>query len=737
MPENITVHAAHNSAAVGVIYQAAPRARASWPYRVGAVPREAAAFQDRDETEQLRAVVDNGGTAVLCHVLRGAGGVGKTQLAAHYARSSMQAGELDVLVWVSASSRPSVIAAYAQAADELLALGPGDSERSAQAFLTWLEPRPQGAEQTCRWLVVLDDVADPADLTGLWPPKNPRGCTVITTRRRDAAVPGRRIDLNVFAPEQAAAYLAGFLAEHGRHEDSGEISALAGDLGYLPLALSQAAAYVIDAGIPVGCPGCTHEQCRNYRRRLADRAIKLATILPEPGALPDDQSTTVAAALSLSIERADALRPFGLARPSLQLAAMLEPNGIPQDVLTSQPARDYLSNHRSTATSAPALDTEVTEQDAWDALRNLHRLSLIDHRPDTPHHAVRVHRLTQRAARDDVFAPYEYDQLTRAAADALTSTWPEVERDTALAATLRANATALTGHAAHALYQPDIHPVHFRAGQSLGESGQAGAAVLYFKDLVEAASRYLRAGHPDALVARRLLADYHGMSGDASRAVADLKELLPEMREEFGENHQEILSARLSLAHSRGISGDASGAVAAFEELLPEIKSEFGENHTLVLSTRLILADWLGKAGDPPGAVAAAKKLLPDMKRELGEDHPETLSTRMVLADWQGMAGDRSEAVAELERLLSDFLAARGADHPDTIASRVLLARWRIRKGDLAEASADYKEVLAAMTRAFGADDPRTVGALFCVTSLQAMTGEMPRHAPQGFAGQM
>ncbi|MFG2970452.1 MULTISPECIES: tetratricopeptide repeat protein [unclassified Streptomyces] len=737
MPENITVHAAHNSAAVGVIYQAAPRARASWPYLVGDIPREAEAFQDRDETEQLRAAVANGGTAVLCHILRGAGGVGKTQLAAHYARSSMQAGELDVLVWVSASSRPAAISAYAQAADELLALGPGDSERSAQAFLTWLEPRPPGTEQTCRWLVVLDDVANPADMTGLWPPKNPHGRTIITTRRRDAAVPGRWIDLSVFAPEQAAAYLTGFLAEHGRHEDSGEISALAGDLGYLPLALSQAAAYVVDAGVPVGCPGCTHEQCRNYRRRLADRATKLANILPEPDALPDDQSTTVAAAWSLSIERADALRPFGLARPALQLTAVLEPNGIPQDVLTSQPACDYLTNHRSAATPASAPDTEVTEQDAWDALRNLHRLSLIDHTPGTPHQAVRVHRLTQRATRDDVFAPNEYDQLTRAAADALMSTWSEVERDTALAATLRANATALTGHATNSLYQPNIHPVHYRAGQSLGESGQAGAALLYFQDLVEAASRHLRAGHPDALVARRLLADYRGMSGDASGAVAALKELLPEMKEEFGQNHQETLSAHLSLAHSRGISGDASEAVAAFEELLPKIKNEFGENHMLALSTRLILADWLGKTGDPSGAVAAAKELLPDMKRELGEEHPETLSTRMVLADWQGIAGEQSEAVAELERLLSDFLATRGGDHPDTIASRMLLARWRVKTGDLAEAVADYKEVLAAMMRAFGADDPRTVGVLSCVTSLQAMTGEMPGHAPQGFAGQM
>nr|WTA00804.1 NB-ARC domain-containing protein [Streptomyces sp. NBC_00857] len=290
-----------------------------WPHQVGVLPREAAAFQGRDEIDQLQAAVTNSGTAVLCQVLRGTGGVGKTQLAAHYARQVWAGDELDVLVWVSASSRPAIVSAFAQAAEELLALEPGDPERSAQAFLRWLEPKPSGSERVCRWLVVLDDVADPVDVTGLWPAKNPYGRTVVTTRRRDVAVPGHRIDLGVFTPEQAAAYLTGFLAEHGRHDDPGEIRALAEDLGYLPLALSQAAAYIVDADIPIDCPGCAHGQCRSYRPRLDQRTTKLTAVLPEPGTLPDDQTSTVAAAWSLSIDRADALRPAGLARPALQL----------------------------------------------------------------------------------------------------------------------------------------------------------------------------------------------------------------------------------------------------------------------------------------------------------------------------------------------------------------------------------------------------------------------------------
>ncbi|SFY41696.1 hypothetical protein SAMN02787144_102840 [Streptomyces atratus] len=132
------------------------------------IPTRAQSFQHRAEVEQLRAVVDGGGTAVLCQVLTGTGGVGKTQLAADYARAAWGSGGVDVLVWITASTRSAVVFGYAQAGVEVLGADPGGREQAARLFLAWLEPKP-GA-RPCRWLVVLDDLADPAGLRGLWPP---------------------------------------------------------------------------------------------------------------------------------------------------------------------------------------------------------------------------------------------------------------------------------------------------------------------------------------------------------------------------------------------------------------------------------------------------------------------------------------------------------------------------------------------------------------------------------------
>ncbi|NUQ86873.1 MAG: tetratricopeptide repeat protein, partial [Glycomyces artemisiae] len=241
----------------------APRpAPVQWPHRIGTVPPLAASRQER-AADELLTTAD-----APCQVLSGMGGVGKTQLAAAYATRLWERGEVDLLVWVNASGREGVIAAFAQAGVELCGAEPGRDELAANAFLNLLA-RPKAP----RWLVVLDDLADPGALQGLWPPAHPQGRTIITTRRRDAALDaeGRtRIDIGLFSPEESLAYLRARLGPHSkRTTDAG---ALAERLGGLPLALAQAAAFILDQ------PGLT---CESYLELLDDRTVALAELSPE------------------------------------------------------------------------------------------------------------------------------------------------------------------------------------------------------------------------------------------------------------------------------------------------------------------------------------------------------------------------------------------------------------------------------------------------------------------------
>jgi hypothetical protein len=187
-----------------------------WPVVVGRPPRAADAFQER---LGLRAAVGSGlaadRVAVLTQVVAGDGGTGKTQLAAALFRDALAGGDspagVEVAVWVTAATRAAVLAAYAQAYAAVGAApgscvpgaAVGEAEESAGRFLEWL----QGTSR--RWLVVLDDLADPVDMDRLWP-SGPAGRVLVTTRRRDAAVPGRRsvIDVGVYTEVEAAEYLA-------------------------------------------------------------------------------------------------------------------------------------------------------------------------------------------------------------------------------------------------------------------------------------------------------------------------------------------------------------------------------------------------------------------------------------------------------------------------------------------------------------------------------------------------
>ncbi|MGW0960773.1 tetratricopeptide repeat protein [Streptomyces gelaticus] len=675
------------------MHQAAPRERASWPHQVGNIPPRAQSFQHRAEVEQLRAAVADGGTAVLCQVLTGTGGVGKTQLAADYARAAWESGGVDLLVWITASTSSAAVSGYAQVGIEVLGADPQDPEQAAKTFLAWLEPKPD--TKPCRWLVILDDLANPADLRGLWPPASPSGRTLVTTRRRDAALTGpdrRLVTVGLFTPDESAAYLTATLAAHHRHEPADQLTALATDLGHLPLALAQAAAYLIDSGL----------DCTAYRQLLADRARTLADVLPEPDVLPDDHATTVAAAWSLSIERADRLRPAGLARPMLQLVAMLDPNGIPATVLTAPAALAYLTEHRT-----PGEDTrgsrrrrQVSAQDAADALRCLHRLSLIDHTPATAHQAVRVHNLVQRAVRDSLPAD-QHDRLARTAADALTAAWPKIERDIALAGALRANTEALISQARNALWHADAHDVLFRTGRSLGEGGQATAAVAHFRGLADAARDLLGPDHLHTLAARSYLALWRGESGDAAGATDAFTDLLADQERVLGPDHPYTLATRNNLARWRGESGDAAGAADALAELLADYERVLGPDHLHTLTTRNNLARYRGSAGDAAGAADALAELLADHVRVLGPDHIDTLATRNNLARWRGESGDAAGAADALAELLADYERVLGPDHFHTLTTRSFLAMWRWESGDAAGASPD---LLADHVRVLGPD---------------------------------
>ena len=696
----MVVTAADHSVAAGRIDQvnqhlhAAPRMPATWPYQVGVIPSQAEWFQDRVETSRLAQLLASGGTAVVESadqvptggVLAGMGGVGKTQLAAHYARTAWQAGTLDLLVWITASSRSAVVAGYAQAAVEILGADSGDPE-AARTFLAWLEPKPQPSP--CRWLVVLDDVADPVDLRGWWPPASPHGRTLATTRRKDAALTGagrRLIEIGLFTETQALAYLTSALADHGRIEPEEQLTALARDLGQLPLALSQAAAYLIDAGT----------SCQDYRGLLADRTRSLADAAPD--VLPDDQTHTVAAAWSLSLDRADTLRPAGLARPVLQLASAMDPNGIPEHALTSQPSLTYLTTHRACSDGDQA-EHNVSSDEARAALRVLHRLSLIEHSPDAIHPRVRVHQLIQRVTRESL-SPIDHADATRSAADSLLATVSKFRDDRVNRRHFLANSQAVIQNAQSDLWSPEPHPLLALFGASLGADYQFDAALDHFRQLVDATNRRLGADSQHTLAMRYNLAYWQWRAGDLSGASAALEDLLGDTRRVVGLSDHLTLATRRVLANVRGEAGGVSTAIAELAEVLEDAVKDHGATDPFSMDVRHNLSYWQGLAGDTTLATDGIKEVLSMRHQEINpermteEEFEAILSGLTSLIEQRGRAGDAAGAVDQYAELVDGLGQYLGLNHGTVRSLRTSLAWWKGCSGDISGAIADYTALL-------------------------------------------
>src|SRR6185436_16001973 len=130
--------------------------------------------------------------------------------------------------------------AYLAIARELKLIEPqADFETAVQAVKAWLS-REDG------WLLVFDNTDDPGLVRPYLPPTRSGGKVLLTSRGKSFAKVGIREPFRVetLKPEDAVK----FLLERTSNTDAQAAAELAAELGYLPLALEQAAAYIETVG---------------------------------------------------------------------------------------------------------------------------------------------------------------------------------------------------------------------------------------------------------------------------------------------------------------------------------------------------------------------------------------------------------------------------------------------------------------------------------------------------------
>jgi tetratricopeptide (TPR) repeat protein len=612
----------------------------------------------------------------------GACGTGKTQLAIAFTHVVWNAQAVDLLVWVPASSRQSIITAFAQAAGAVDTDIPGETALgAAQRFLAWLSRTAR------RWAVVIDDLRDAADLADLWP-VGPTGQTVVTTRLpgEQLAALGRQIvQVDAYTSREALAYLnARFVAQPDQRIEALD---LAEDLGRLPLAISLAANYIADR----------EESCRDYRPRYAERyeQVKDAATAECPA--------NVLAAWSLAIEWAHELDPASLAWPAIALAAMGDHNGIPSAVLSSRAACEYITGRPA---AAGAADQNMVRA----VFDNLARLGLISVDTVGAARAITMHSAFRLAVLR-YLPPADVEQVVTAAAAAILETWPDQALDPQLDQALRDSTASLQAFAGDLLWKPEAHPLLFRAGRSLEGALLADSAISFWQEMTDTATRLLGPGHMQAVQSRDRLAAAYEAAGRLGDANAVFESALADREPNLGADHQDTLTTRLNTAHSYQAAGRGDEAIGMYEQALADCERALGPLHADTLAARANLASAYHSAGQMKNAISAWERSLADRERAIGTDHPDTLAARAALANSYRAADMLPDAIPHYERVVSGRDLVQGPDHPDTLAARANLAYAYRTSGRLNEAIPLYEHALEGRERAQGPQHRDTLTA--------------------------
>jgi tetratricopeptide (TPR) repeat protein len=703
--------------------------RAGVPVLSGAVPPLASYFHARPESGfGLADGLRPGETTLLVPAQPGEGGTGKTQLAVGFAHAMWAAHAVDVLAWVPAGNRTAIIAGYARAAADAGLLTrdsalEATADGAARRFLDWL----RGTES--RWAVVLDDVRSPADLDDLWP-QGAAGQVIVTSELRESELGG---------PGGPSAVTAHAVAGFSRRESLGYLSTrltsfpdqriealdLGEDMGGLPIALAQAAAVVT----------ATQITCRDYRAEYGRRLAAIA------GTVIDGCSPHFLAAWSLAVEQAHELMPTGLSWPALVFASALDTNGIPAAVLTSPAACAYIVGQpdtgqaqqagpggqavdgsqagpggQPTATSAGSSQAAaVSEQNlVRSAFANLERLGLVSVAATSAERTVWL-PTTVRAAVRGYLAPANVEQLVAAAAAALVEAWPTPEDPDGgpqLSQALRDSAAALRSFAGDLLWQPDVHPVLLRAGDSLSEApALTDSAIRYWQDIGATTSELLGFGHAQSVLARGRLGDACVAAGRFAEALPVFEARLADREASLGPQHPASVTARLNKARALHAAGDELAAIALYEQVLEARERMFGATDGETGAARVLLAAAYEGEGGHGESIRLYERALADAERDLGPAHPAARAARGRLAAAHLAAGRAPEAIAEYERALAETERASGPDDPATVDLRAGLAD-AFRAGNKAkEAIAAYQRVLSDRERLLGANHPRTIAA--------------------------
>lgn len=649
---------------------------------------------------------------VMPQALHGLGGVGKTQVALEYAHRFK--ADYDLVWWISAQSPDSIRVALANLAEQI-GLRVGDN--TADAANAALEALRRG-EPTSRWLLIYDNADNPEQLTPYLPGGD--GHVLITSRDPAWTRLANPLAVDVFTEEEAAAHLIRRVPEISE-ENARKIGTA---LGYLPLAIEQAAAWLASTFMPAG------EYLEALENETASTLERSAESFPQ----------SVAMTWSVTFRQLREASPA--AARLLELLAFFSSEPISLDLVYSDEMAGLLAAYDETLRDKLVIGQHV---------REISRFALA--KVDQGNNSIQVHPLVQAVIRhwlDPALTErtcHDVHKILLGARPKHGDTddpenWPNLEeilphvKPSAAAKCDDENVRQMLTDLVRYQWKRGVFDSAMAAGRELTAewSGQLGrdhwqwlflqsqiANVLRSmgdfreayeldRDVLERQRNSPSIGptHPHTLItAGNFAADMRAM-GEYREALALDLHTYEQSAVPWGEDHPRTLMVAHNLAIDYRLTGDWESAYRYDKETLEQRRVQLGDDHPYTLFSEANLARDLREAGRFDESVDMLRDVYRRYLEVLGDQILDTLRTGKSLAVSLRRAGLRDEALALAEEIYARY-QRHFPDSPDTLPADLEVAACTGEQGDVVGARDRTRAALARHREQMGAEHPFTV----------------------------
>ena len=621
---------------------------------------------------ELREALDGEKSAALTQAISGLGGVGKTQLAIEYAYR--YANHYSLIWWVRSETPESLNADWEALALRMNLVSQEDQLEQSQV----IEIVRGALEQRTGWLLVFDNAPNPNAIEA-YMPHGSAGHVVVTSRYAAWGRLARPLPVRVWEPRESVE----FLLKRTRQEDEAAAAQLAEELGYLPLALEHAAAYIELAGRALA----------GYLGLFRER--KLALFQNETSV---SDEATVATTWDISFEQAR--KDSSAAADLLRLCAFLGPDDIPMEVIVQ--GMEHIPQPLSAALQDPLeLDKAII------ALRNYSLVEVDEPEPDD--RRLSIHRLVQ-AVTFDRLSEEEKKGWAEAAVGVVNKAFPAEASDVRSWPVC----ARLGTHAVQAVKHAEKLQVGTKSAarllNQLGMYSHGRAELDQAKDYYERAlaidEKVYGPEHPAVATNANNIGQILKDQGDLKGALQWVKRALAIDEKVYGFEHPKVAILANNIGMILQAQGDLAGALEWTKRALAIDEKVYGPEHPTVARNANNIGTILKAQGDLEGALEWTKRALAIGEKVHGPEHPKVAILANNIGTILKAQGDLEGALEWAKRALAIDKKVYGPEHPDVAIDANNIGHILQAQGDLEGALKWTKRALAIDEKVYGPEHP-------------------------------